>query len=121
MISLVTKKVRNYVLIVEYWVKTIGKILNCLEFNYRQVIKMTEIRFPLCPVCNQETMLPFSSDHVSAGGKTFSCWFCPNCGFYLTTVNRGDVNPEKDIKAGINLELKKKIHAMKEYYQKTKE
>lgn len=81
---------------------------------------MSGIGFPLCPICNQEALLPFSSDHVSAGGKTFSCWFCPNCGFYLTTVNKGDVDPERDIKTGISLELKDKIHAMKKSYQTTK-
>ena len=81
---------------------------------------MSEIRLPFCPICSQEILLPFSSDHVSASGKTFSCWFCSNCGFYLTTVDSKAVNPEKDIKTGFNLELRKKIREMKETYQKTK-
>ena len=81
---------------------------------------MTGIHFPLCPICDQATMLPFSSDHVSAGGKAFSCWFCSNCGFYLSTIDNKAINPEKDIKTGFNLELRQKINDMKEQYKKTK-
>jgi hypothetical protein len=81
---------------------------------------MSEKIFPYCPICNREVLLPFSSDHVSAGGKAFSCWFCSNCGFYLTTVDNKAVNPKKDIKAGFNIELRQKILEMKDQYKKTK-
>ena len=83
-------------------------------------IKMSE-KLPSCPICNQKVLLPFSSDHVTAGGKTFSFWFCSNCGFYLTTtaITNRSIDPEKDIKTGINLEIRQKIGGMKKNYQKT--
>ena len=78
---------------------------------------MNEISFPSCPICNKEVLLPFSS--VSVDVKTFSIWFCSNCGFCLTTANNRAINPEKDINTGFNLDLRQKIREMKEQYNKT--
>jgi len=81
---------------------------------------MSESSYPLCPICKKEILVPFSSTQFELGSKTFGCWFCSWCGFYLTTRDNRAINPEQDIETGFNIQLRRKIREMKKNHIKSK-
>jgi len=85
---------------------------------------MTDLKFPVCPICKQEVLLPFSIVQVAGtiSEKTFGNWICSNCGFFLSTKGNRANNPELDIKAGFSKNLIKKVEELrKKYYEKQSE
>ena len=83
--------------------------------------KMSQSKYPVCPICKQEVLLHFSGSQYELISKTFGSWICSNCGFYLTSGDSRAIDPESDIKAGFNLSLIKMVEELRrEYYnQKT--
>jgi hypothetical protein len=80
---------------------------------------MKASEYPVCPICKQEVLLPFSISQYELRGKIFGNWICSNCGFYLTTGDSRAEVPESDIKAGFHTLLRKKVEELrKEYYDK---
>ena len=73
---------------------------------------------PICPICKKELMIPFSASQYEAGAKIFGTWICSKCGFYMTTGDTRGVDPESDIKIGINSDLKIRISEMREKHLK---
>ena len=84
---------------------------------------MSEIKFPVCPICKKEVLLPFSITTVGGtlSEKIYGTWFCSNCGFFLTTRDTRANNPERDIEAGFNHGLRAEIQRMRNEYQKDSE
>ena len=84
-------------------------------------IKLTELSFPVCPICKREVLLPFSTMQFgvkSVSDKTFGSWVCSNCGFYLSTKDNKASNPDQDIETGFNKNLRKKIEELRKQYNK---
>ncbi|MEJ2241424.1 MAG: hypothetical protein P8Y18_04700 [Candidatus Bathyarchaeota archaeon] len=83
---------------------------------------MSENKYPICPICKKEVLLPFSIMQVAVehpAEKTYGNWICSNCGFFLTTRDTRAINPEKDIESGFNLDLQQKVEDLrKEYYKR---
>ena len=63
--------------------------------NHQEEKKMSEIKFPVCPICKKEVLLPFSIMQVGMdiSNKVYGTWFCSNCGFFLTTRDTRAINP----------------------------
>ena len=86
---------------------------------------MTDLKFPICPICKQEVLLPFSIIQANArnlSGKTFGNWVCSNCGFFLSTEDNRGINPKEDIQAGFSENLVEKVEKLrKQFYEKQSE
>lgn len=82
---------------------------------------MTENNFPTCPICKREILLPFSIMQFGAStisDKTYGSWVCSNYGFFISTRDTRGINPEKDVEAGFNESLRKKIEDLRKSYNK---
>jgi hypothetical protein len=82
---------------------------------------MSELRLPLCPICKEEVLLPFSITQYDIGAKTFGNWVCTNCGFYITTRDTRAINPKEDIETGFIFNLRTKMNRLKKDYQTSKQ
>jgi len=79
---------------------------------------MSEMRFPLCPICKDEVLLPFSTSQYEVGEKVFGSWVCTNCGFFITTLDTRAIDIRNDIKTGFHLPLRRGIKELREEYKK---
>lgn len=82
---------------------------------------MTDLKFPICPICKREVLLPFSIMQVGEHNtcvKQYGTWACSNCGFFLSTIDNSAVNPDKDIEAGFSITLRKKVEELRKQYMK---
>jgi len=83
---------------------------------------LSEFKKPVCPICKQEVLLPFSIMQVGGNRpeKTYGTWICSNCGFFLSTRDTQGINPESDVEAGFSDYLQKKVEDLRqEYYKKS--
>ena len=70
---------------------------------------MTDLKYPICPICKREVLLPFSTIHVGAENiqaKQYGTWVCSNCGFFLSTKDHKAINPGKALEAGFSTKLR---------------
>ena len=74
---------------------------------------MSELRFPVCPICNEAVLLPFSISE-----RAFEHWICTNCGFCITLGGTVGYKAEKDIDVKFLPNLITKINSLKQIYQK---
>jgi hypothetical protein len=81
---------------------------------------MSESKYPVCPICKQEVLLPFSISQISdhSTGKVYGSWICSNCGFYLNTRDTRAIDPESDFETGFNVYVRKKVEELREKYYK---
>jgi hypothetical protein len=82
---------------------------------------LTDLKFPICPICKREVLLPFSIMQVGEHNtcvKQYGTWACSNCGFFLSTIDNSAVNPDKDIEAGFSITLRKKVEELRKQYMK---
>jgi len=80
---------------------------------------MTDIKYPTCPICKREALLPFSTMHdgeKNIHSKQYGTWACSNCGFFLSTKDNKADNPEKDIDAGFSIKLRKKVEELRKLH-----
>lgn len=75
---------------------------------------MTELKCPVCPICEDVVLLPFSISQRVVGTKIFGSWICTRCGFFISTDDSRGCNPT----TGFFHELRKKIQELKKIYQK---
>jgi len=82
---------------------------------------MTDLKYPICPICKREVLLPFSTMQVgveSIQAKQYGIWACSNCGFFLSTKDNRAINPDKDIEAGFSTKLRKEVEELRRQYMK---
>jgi hypothetical protein len=92
---------------------------NILSWFY----KMSQFKHPICPICKQEILLPFSLSQSPDWTtiKAYGSWICSNCGFYLTATDSKNVDQKHAIEAGFSVYLKKKVEDLRgEYFKKSK-
>jgi len=80
---------------------------------------LTDLTFPICPICKREVLLPFSTMQVgehNTYAKQYGTWACSNCGFFLSTIDNSAVNPDKDIEAGFSIKLRKKVEELRKQH-----
>ncbi|MEJ2495444.1 MAG: hypothetical protein P8Y79_14075 [Ignavibacteriaceae bacterium] len=80
---------------------------------------MTDLTFPICPICKREVLLPFSTMQVgehNTYAKQYGTWACSNCGFFLSTIDKSAVNPDIDIEAGFSIKLRKKVEELRKQH-----
>lgn len=79
---------------------------------------MRQVRLPVCPVCKEEILLPFSVSGGMESAMTFAHWICTNCGFCIGTDNTRGIHPEEDLHAGFLYKLTARMKELKESFQK---
>ena len=82
---------------------------------------MTDLKYPICPICKREVLLPFSTIHVGATNiqaKQYGTWACSNCGFFLSTKDNKAINPDKALEAGFSTKLRQEVEELRKQYMK---